>query len=124
MTAMHPITAPQTFDVARIRQDFPILSRLIRGKRLVVLASAGGNSPGAAGLPFLRGRGTAEKTSVHLHRFLSWASSAARLVLEPRWRCRVPRGRRRLQEMTDHWRGFSGWVGAFEWMGCVGFLPR
>jgi cysteine desulfurase / selenocysteine lyase len=40
MTAMQPITAPQTFDIARIRRDFPILSRLIRGKRLVFLDSA------------------------------------------------------------------------------------
>jgi len=40
MTAMQPITAPQTFDVARIRQDFPILSQLVRGKRLVFLDSA------------------------------------------------------------------------------------
>jgi len=40
MTAMQPITAPQTFDVARIRQDFPILARPVRGKRLVYLDSA------------------------------------------------------------------------------------
>jgi cysteine desulfurase/selenocysteine lyase len=40
MTAMQPITAPPTFDVARIRQDFPILSRPVRSKRLVFLDSA------------------------------------------------------------------------------------
>jgi cysteine desulfurase/selenocysteine lyase len=40
MTAMRPITAPRMLDVARIRQNFPILSRLIRGKRLVFLDSA------------------------------------------------------------------------------------
>jgi len=40
MTAIQPITTPRTLDVARIRQDFPILSRPIRGKRLVFLDSA------------------------------------------------------------------------------------
>ncbi len=40
MTAIQPITAARTLDVARIRQDFPILSRPIRGKRLVFLDSA------------------------------------------------------------------------------------
>jgi cysteine desulfurase/selenocysteine lyase len=40
MTAMRPITAPRTLDVALIRQDFPILSQLVRGKRLVFLDSA------------------------------------------------------------------------------------
>jgi cysteine desulfurase/selenocysteine lyase len=40
MTAMQPITAARTLDVMRIRQDFPILSRLIHGKRLVFLDSA------------------------------------------------------------------------------------
>ena len=40
MTAIQPITTPRTLDVARIRQDFPILSRPVRGKRLVFLDSA------------------------------------------------------------------------------------
>ncbi|HET6161722.1 MAG TPA: cysteine desulfurase [Dongiaceae bacterium] len=40
MTAIQPITAARTLDVARIRQDFPILSRPVRGKRLVFLDSA------------------------------------------------------------------------------------
>jgi len=40
MTAMQPITAARTLDVARIRQDFPILARPVRGKRLVYLDSA------------------------------------------------------------------------------------
>jgi cysteine desulfurase/selenocysteine lyase len=40
MTAMQPITSARTLDVMRIRQDFPILSRLIHGKRLVFLDSA------------------------------------------------------------------------------------
>jgi cysteine desulfurase/selenocysteine lyase len=40
MTAIQPITATRTLDVARIRQDFPILSRPVRGKRLVFLDSA------------------------------------------------------------------------------------
>jgi cysteine desulfurase/selenocysteine lyase len=40
MTAIQPITTPRTLIVARIRQDFPILSRPVRGKRLVFLDSA------------------------------------------------------------------------------------
>jgi len=40
MTAFRPIIDPSTLDVARIRQDFPILSQLIHGKRLVFLDSA------------------------------------------------------------------------------------
>jgi cysteine desulfurase / selenocysteine lyase len=40
MTAIQPITTPRTLDVARVRQDFPILSRPVRGKRLVFLDSA------------------------------------------------------------------------------------
>jgi cysteine desulfurase / selenocysteine lyase len=40
MTAIQPIIAPRALDVARIRQDFPILSRPVRGKRLVYLDSA------------------------------------------------------------------------------------
>lgn len=40
MTAIQPITTPRALDVARIRQDFPILSRPVRGKRLVFLDSA------------------------------------------------------------------------------------
>jgi cysteine desulfurase/selenocysteine lyase len=39
MTAICPIIDP-SLDVARIRQDFPILSRLVHGKRLVYLDSA------------------------------------------------------------------------------------
>ena len=40
MTAIRPIAPAQPFDVARIRQDFPILAREVRGKRLVFLDSA------------------------------------------------------------------------------------
>jgi cysteine desulfurase/selenocysteine lyase len=40
MTAMQPITAARELDVARIRQDFPILAQPVRGKRLVFLDSA------------------------------------------------------------------------------------
>ena len=40
MTAIRPIAPEQPFDVARIRQDFPILAREVRGKRLVFLDSA------------------------------------------------------------------------------------
>jgi cysteine desulfurase / selenocysteine lyase len=40
MTAIQSTIAPRTLDVARIRQDFPILSRQVRGKRLVFLDSA------------------------------------------------------------------------------------
>jgi cysteine desulfurase/selenocysteine lyase len=40
MTAIQPITAARGLDVARIRQDFPILSQPVRGKRLVFLDSA------------------------------------------------------------------------------------
>ena len=40
MTAIRPIAPAQPFDVTRIRQDFPILARGVRGKRLVFLDSA------------------------------------------------------------------------------------
>jgi len=40
VTAIRPIAPAQPFDVARIRQDFPILAREVRGKRLVFLDSA------------------------------------------------------------------------------------
>ena len=40
MTAIPPIRLVQRFDVTRIRQDFPILSREVHGKRLVFLDSA------------------------------------------------------------------------------------
>jgi len=40
VTAIRPIAPEQPFDVARIRQDFPILAREVRGKRLVFLDSA------------------------------------------------------------------------------------
>jgi cysteine desulfurase/selenocysteine lyase len=40
VTAIRPIAPARPFDVARIRQDFPILSRKVRGKRLVFLDSA------------------------------------------------------------------------------------
>ena len=40
MTAIQPISAARTIDVERIRRDFPILSRRVRGKRLVFLDSA------------------------------------------------------------------------------------
>ena len=44
MTAMQPITSPRTLDIARIRQDFPIFSQPVRGKRLAV---------GVCALPFV-----------------------------------------------------------------------
>jgi cysteine desulfurase/selenocysteine lyase len=40
VTAIRPIASAQLFDVTRIRQDFPILARKVRGKRLVFLDSA------------------------------------------------------------------------------------
>jgi cysteine desulfurase / selenocysteine lyase len=40
VTAIRPIAPAQPFDVTHIRQDFPILSRKVRGKRLVFLDSA------------------------------------------------------------------------------------
>jgi cysteine desulfurase/selenocysteine lyase len=40
MTAIRPAIATPTMDIARIRQDFPILSRLVHGNRLVFLDSA------------------------------------------------------------------------------------
>jgi cysteine desulfurase/selenocysteine lyase len=40
VTAIRPIAPAQPFDVARIRQDFPILARGVHGKRLVFLDSA------------------------------------------------------------------------------------
>ncbi|HVI91592.1 MAG TPA: cysteine desulfurase [Dongiaceae bacterium] len=40
MMTFQPIPAPRGLDVGRIRQDFPILSRPVHGKRLVFLDSA------------------------------------------------------------------------------------
>ncbi|WP_284736122.1 aminotransferase class V-fold PLP-dependent enzyme [Dongia deserti] len=40
MTAMQPLTNLRELDVARIRQDFPIFSQPVHGKRLVFLDSA------------------------------------------------------------------------------------
>ena len=35
-----PVTTSSTLDVARVRKDFPILDRIVRGQRLVYLDSA------------------------------------------------------------------------------------
>ena len=40
MSALQTVTASRSLDVARIRADFPILSRRVHGKRLVFLDSA------------------------------------------------------------------------------------
>ena len=75
MTAMQPITAPQTFDIARIRRDFPILSRLIRGKRLVFL-----DSPASAQKPrsvMDAERDIYEAGYANVHRGVYWLSQHA-----------------------------------------------
>ncbi len=75
---MHPAVANGTYDVARIRADFPILSKEIYGKPLVYLDNAASAQKPRAVLDRLRQAYTEEYANVHrgLH-FLANAATEA-----------------------------------------------
>jgi len=75
MTAMQPITRPSSLDVARIRQDFPILSRPVRGKRLVFLDSAASAQKPRAVMD--AERDIYEAGYANVHRGVYWLSQRA-----------------------------------------------
>ena len=62
----------QTFDVARIRQDFPILTQTIRGKPLVFLDSAASAQKPRAVIEAMRN--AMETQYANIHRGLHWMS--------------------------------------------------
>src|SRR5687768_2927052 len=80
MTAMQSITAAQTLDVARIRQDFPILSRPVRGKRLVFLDSAASAQKPRAVMD--AERDIYEAGYANVHRGVYWLSQHATTAFE------------------------------------------
>src|SRR5260221_1389481 len=75
MTAVQPITAPRALDVALIRQDFPILSRLVRGKRLIFLDSAASAQKPRAVMD--AERDIYEAGYANVHRGVYWLSQQA-----------------------------------------------
>ena len=62
----------QTFDIARIRQDFPILTQTIRGKPLVFLDSAASAQKPRAVIEAMRN--AMETQYANIHRGLHWMS--------------------------------------------------
>ena len=62
----------QTFDIARIRQDFPILTQMIRGKPLVFLDSAASAQKPRAVIEAMRN--AMETQYANIHRGLHWMS--------------------------------------------------
>src|SRR6516165_4503545 len=75
MTIMRPKSPAPALDVARIRQDFPILSRGIRGKRLVFLDSAASAQKPRSVIDAERHVYEAEYANVH--RGVYWLSQRA-----------------------------------------------
>ncbi len=69
---MNAITKPATFDVARIRQDFPILTQTVRGKPLVFLDSAASAQKPRAVIDAMRN--AMETQYANVHRGLHWMS--------------------------------------------------
>lgn len=61
-----------TFDVARVREDFPILSQTVRGKKLVFLDSAASAQKPRAVIDAMRG--AMETQYANVHRGLHWMS--------------------------------------------------
>ena len=72
---MHPAVANGTYDVARIRADFPILARQIYGKPLVYLDNAASAQKPTAVLDRLQQAYTSEYANVH--RGLHYLANAA-----------------------------------------------
>jgi len=75
MTALRPLAAAATFDIARIRRDFPILSRPVHDKRLVFLDSAASAQKPQAVIDAERHVYEAEYANVH--RGVYWLSQRA-----------------------------------------------
>ena len=69
---MNAITKPAAFDVARIRQDFPILTQTVRGKPLVFLDSAASAQKPRAVIDAMRN--AMETQYANVHRGLHWMS--------------------------------------------------
>jgi cysteine desulfurase / selenocysteine lyase len=80
MTAIRPIIDPPTLDVERIRQDFPILSNSIHGKRLVFLDSAASAQKPRAVMD--AERDTYEAGYANVHRGVYWLSQHATTAFE------------------------------------------
>ena len=80
MTAIPPIRLVQRFDVTRIRQDFPILSREVHGKRLVFLDSAASAQKPRAVIDAERRFYETEYANVH--RGVYWLSQRATEAFE------------------------------------------
>jgi len=80
MTAMQPITAARALDVARIREDFPILARPVRGKRLVFLDSAASAQKPRAVMD--AEQGIYEAGYANVHRGVYWLSQHATTAFE------------------------------------------
>src|SRR3954466_4896919 len=72
---MHPAASNGSYDVARIRQDFPILSMQVYGKPLVYLDNAASAQKPQAVLDRLQRAYTAEYANVH--RGLHYLANAA-----------------------------------------------
>lgn len=69
---MNAIVRPAAFDVARIRQDFPILTQTVRGKPLVFLDSAASAQKPRAVIDAMRN--AMETQYANVHRGLHWMS--------------------------------------------------
>jgi cysteine desulfurase/selenocysteine lyase len=80
VTAIRPIAPAQPFDIVRIRQDFPILSRKVRGKRLVFLDSAASAQKPRVVIEAERRVYEAEYANVH--RGVYWLSQRATEAFE------------------------------------------
>jgi len=75
VSALQTIATPRSLDVARIRADFPILSRRVHGKRLVFLDSAASAQKPQAVIDAERHFYEAEYANVH--RGVYWLSQRA-----------------------------------------------
>jgi len=75
MTTIQSITAPRRLDVGRIRQDFPIFRRSIRGKRLVFLDTAASAQKPRSVMD--AERGVYETSYANVHRGVYWLSQQA-----------------------------------------------
>lgn len=80
MTAIQPITTSPRLDVERVRQDFPILSRLVHGKRLVFLDSAASAQKPRAVMDIERD--IYEAGYANVHRGVYWLSQHATEAFE------------------------------------------
>jgi cysteine desulfurase/selenocysteine lyase len=69
---MNIMAKPEALDVARIRQDFPILSQMVRGKKLVFLDSAASAQKPLVVMDAMRN--AMETQYANVHRGLHWMS--------------------------------------------------